>query len=42
MPKEKYAYATEILEHSQRIGRAYGLYEKRYSRPVSRSCAGMN
>ena len=28
MPKEKYAYATEILEHSQRIGRAYSLYEK--------------
>src|SRR6516165_6762949 len=27
MPREKYAYATEIFEHSQRIGRAYGLYE---------------
>ncbi len=27
MPKEKYAYAKEIFEHSQRIGKAYGLYE---------------
>src|SRR5215469_12965470 len=27
MPKEKYAYAKEIFEHSQRIGQAYGLYE---------------
>jgi cyclohexanone monooxygenase len=28
MPKEKYAYANEIFEHSQRIGRHYGLYER--------------
>src|SRR5215213_8328833 len=28
MPKEKYSYVTEIFEHSQRIGRHYGLYEK--------------
>jgi cyclohexanone monooxygenase len=28
MPKEKYAYADEIFEHSQRIGRHYGLYEQ--------------
>ncbi len=28
MPKEKYAYADEIFEHSQRIGRHYGLYER--------------
>ena len=26
IPKEKYAYVGEIFEHSQRIGRAYGLY----------------
>ena len=28
MPKEKYSYVTEIFEHSQRIGRHYGLYER--------------
>jgi len=27
VPKEKYSHGREILEHSQRIGRAYGLYE---------------
>jgi cyclohexanone monooxygenase len=27
IPKRKYARAPEILEHSQRIGRQYGLYE---------------
>ena len=27
MPTEKYAHAPEILEHCQRIGRQYGLYE---------------
>jgi cyclohexanone monooxygenase len=27
VPKEKYSYGTEIYEHSQRIGRAYGLYD---------------
>jgi cyclohexanone monooxygenase len=26
MPKEKYAYADEIFEHSKRIGQHYGLY----------------
>jgi cyclohexanone monooxygenase len=28
MPKEKYAYADEIFEHSKRIGRHYGLYDR--------------
>ena len=28
MPKEKYSFVTEIFEHSQRIGRHYGLYEQ--------------
>ena len=28
MPKEKYAFADEIFEHSQRIGHHYGLYER--------------
>ncbi|MDH5675114.1 MAG: NAD(P)/FAD-dependent oxidoreductase [Myxococcales bacterium] len=28
MPSEKYAHAPEILEHCQRIGRKYGLYDK--------------
>ncbi len=28
MPKEKYSYVNEIFEHSQRIGHAYGLYER--------------
>ncbi len=28
MPKEKYSFQPEILEHAQRIGRHYGLYEK--------------
>jgi cyclohexanone monooxygenase len=27
IPKEKYSYVTEIFEHSQRIGREYGLYD---------------
>jgi len=27
MPSEKYAYAPEIVEHCQRIGRAFCLYE---------------
>lgn len=27
MPTEKYAHGPEILEHSRRIGRQYGLYE---------------
>jgi len=27
MPTEKYAHAPEILEHCQRIGRQYGLYD---------------
>jgi cation diffusion facilitator CzcD-associated flavoprotein CzcO len=27
MPSEKYAHAPEILEHCQRIGRQYGLYD---------------
>jgi cyclohexanone monooxygenase len=28
MPKEKYAYADEIFEHSKRIGHHYRLYER--------------
>ena len=28
MPKEKYSYAPEIYEHSQRIGKSFDLYEK--------------
>ena len=28
IPKEKYSYVNEIFEHSQRIGHAFGLYEK--------------
>jgi len=28
MPSEKYAHGPEILAHSQRIGRHYGLYER--------------
>src|SRR3712207_1611371 len=27
MPTEKYAHAPEILEHCQRIGKQYGLYD---------------
>lgn len=27
-PRTRYAYAPEMLEHSQRIGTAYGLYDK--------------
>jgi cyclohexanone monooxygenase len=27
LPKEKYSFAPEIYEHSQRIGREYGLYD---------------
>ena len=27
MPKEKYSFAPEIFEHSQRIGNQYGLYD---------------
>ncbi|MGY1806205.1 flavin-containing monooxygenase [Blastococcus sp. SYSU D00669] len=27
-PKHRYSYAGEMLEHSQRIGKAYDLYEK--------------
>jgi len=27
IPKEKYSYASEIFEHSQRIGREYKLYD---------------
>ena len=28
MPKEKYSFQPEILEHAQRIGKHYGLYDK--------------
>ncbi len=27
-PKEKYSYVGEIFEHSQRVGKAYGLYDR--------------
>jgi cyclohexanone monooxygenase len=28
IPKEKYSYVNEIFEHSQRVGKAYNLYER--------------
>ena len=28
MPKERYSFAPEILEHAERIGRQFGLYER--------------
>ena len=28
MPKERYSFAPEILEHAKRIGRHFGLYER--------------
>jgi cyclohexanone monooxygenase len=37
MPTQKYAYADEIFEHSQRIGRHYGLYERAHFRTRVRS-----
>ena len=37
MPKEKYSFATEIFEHSQRIGHRYELYEKRHFQTRVRS-----
>ena len=37
MPKEKYSFAGEIFEHSQRIGRHYGLYEKTHFQTRVRS-----
>ena len=30
IPKEKYSYQPEILEHAQRIGRHFGLYDRTY------------
>jgi cyclohexanone monooxygenase len=39
MPKEKYSFVSEIFEHSQRIGRHYGLYEKTYFQTRVRSVA---
>jgi cyclohexanone monooxygenase len=37
MPKEKYSFAAEIYEHSQRIGRHYGLYERTHFQTRVRS-----
>ncbi len=37
IPKEKYSYVDEIFEHSQRVGREYGLYEKTYFQTRVRS-----
>jgi cyclohexanone monooxygenase len=37
MPKEKYAYVTEIFEHTQRIGHHFGLYEKTHFQTRVRS-----
>src|SRR5688572_1885388 len=37
MPKEKYSFASEIFEHSQRIGKHYGLYEKTWFQTRVRS-----
>ncbi|MFV0532119.1 MAG: flavin-containing monooxygenase [Cumulibacter sp.] len=28
MPKEKYAYGTEIIQHASRVGEHFGLYER--------------
>ena len=37
MPKEKYAYVTEIFEHTRRIGHHYGLYDKTHFQTRVRS-----
>ena len=37
MPKEKYSFGAEIFEHSQRIGRHYGLYERTWFQTRVRS-----
>jgi cyclohexanone monooxygenase len=37
MPREKYSFATEIFEHSQRIGHHYGLYDKTHFQTRVRS-----
>jgi len=37
MPKEKYSFAAEIYEHSQRIGKHYGLYERTWFQTRVRS-----
>jgi cyclohexanone monooxygenase len=37
MPKEKYSFADEIFEHSQRIGRRYGLYQRTHFQTRVRS-----
>jgi cyclohexanone monooxygenase len=37
MPKEKYSYGDEIFEHSQRIGRHYGLYDRTWFQTRVRS-----
>ena len=37
MPKEKYSFAAEIYEHSQRIGKHYGLYERTHFQTRVRS-----
>ena len=36
-PKEKYSFAAEIYEHSQRIGKHYGLYERTWFQTRVRS-----
>src|SRR5437763_4023976 len=37
MPREKYSYAAEIYQHSQRIGKHYGLYDKTHFQTRVRS-----
>ncbi|HVV37219.1 MAG TPA: NAD(P)/FAD-dependent oxidoreductase [Acidimicrobiales bacterium] len=37
MPKEKYSFAPEIYEHSRRIGKHYGLYDKTWFQTRVRS-----
>ena len=37
MPKEKYSFAAEIFEHSQRIGSSYDLYDRTHFRTRVRS-----
>jgi cyclohexanone monooxygenase len=39
MPKEKYSYGEEIFEHSRRIGKHYGLYERTWFQTRVRSLA---
>jgi len=39
MPKEKYSFGSEILEHAQRIGRHFGLYDRALLQTQVKDCA---